>query len=90
MAWRAAALHVGKVVESSEVLDAARAVDPQAGGAARRLHDRPLHDLHRIVAGSRGYGPLHAVPFQALHDGSRYLIERCEVVTSPSAALPTV
>ncbi len=33
------------------------------------------------------YGPLHAVPFQALHDGSRYLIERCEVVTSPSAAL---
>ncbi len=33
------------------------------------------------------YGAAHAVPFHALHDGTRYLIERGEVVTCLSSAL---
>jgi len=33
------------------------------------------------------YGAAHAVPFHALHDGARYLIERGEVVTCLSSAL---
>jgi CHAT domain-containing protein/tetratricopeptide (TPR) repeat protein len=33
------------------------------------------------------YGVTHAVPFQALHDGQRFLIERLEIVISPSSDL---
>ena len=33
------------------------------------------------------HGPLHAVPFHALYDGGRYLIEDYEVTYSPSASL---
>lgn len=32
-------------------------------------------------------GSLHYLPFHALHDGERYLIERCEVSYAPSAAI---
>jgi CHAT domain-containing protein/Tfp pilus assembly protein PilF len=32
-------------------------------------------------------GGLHYLPFHALHDGDRYLIERCEVSYAPSAAI---
>jgi len=33
------------------------------------------------------YGPTHAVPFHALHDGERYLLESVEVTTCPSSSL---
>jgi len=33
------------------------------------------------------YGPMHAVPFHALYDGERYLIESMEVSVSPSSSL---
>jgi CHAT domain-containing protein len=33
------------------------------------------------------YGPMHGVPFHALHDGRRYLLERLEVVVCPSSSL---
>jgi CHAT domain-containing protein len=33
------------------------------------------------------YGPLHEVPFHALHDGDRYLLEAYEVSTCPSSSL---
>ncbi len=33
------------------------------------------------------FGPLHAVPFSALFDGERYLIERFEIQTAPSASI---
>lgn len=33
------------------------------------------------------YGPLHALPFNLLHDGAGYLIEQAEIVTLPGAAL---
>jgi nucleotide-binding universal stress UspA family protein len=113
-----AALRVVQVVESSEILDAALAVDPQACRAARRLRDRPLHDLHRIVAelapgldvdalvvrgvvaeelvrasssadlvvaGSRGYGPLHAVLAGAV-SGRLIREAACPVLVVPRGA----
>ena len=33
------------------------------------------------------HGGLHYLPFQALHDGDKYLIESCEVSYAPSAAI---
>jgi CHAT domain-containing protein len=33
------------------------------------------------------YGQLHALPFNLLHNGARYLIEEIEIVTLPSASL---
>ena len=33
------------------------------------------------------FGPLHAMPFAALFDGERYLIERFEIQTAPSASI---
>ncbi|HET6977082.1 MAG TPA: CHAT domain-containing protein [Pyrinomonadaceae bacterium] len=33
------------------------------------------------------HGGLHYLPFHALHDGERYLIENCEVSYAPSAAI---
>ncbi len=33
------------------------------------------------------FGPLHALPFAALFDGERYLIERFEIQTAPSASI---
>jgi CHAT domain-containing protein len=33
------------------------------------------------------YGPLHGIPFHALHDGTQYLVERLEVSASPSTRL---
>jgi CHAT domain-containing protein len=33
------------------------------------------------------YGPAHAVPFHALHDGRRYLLEAHEVTVCPSSSL---
>lgn len=32
-------------------------------------------------------GPLHGVPFHALHSGEHYLVERCEVTACPASSL---
>jgi nucleotide-binding universal stress UspA family protein len=45
-----AALRIVQVVHESQAIDAVLAVDPQSAGAARRLRERPLDDLHRVVA----------------------------------------
>jgi tetratricopeptide (TPR) repeat protein len=44
-----------------------------------------LADLDRIAIVP--HGPLHAIPFHALWDGTSYLIERAAVVAAPSASL---
>lgn len=69
-------------------------------GAIRLYKDarRILRSLHKTLiaplplpAGARlmivPYGPLHYLPFNILHDGTRYLIEQHEIVTLPTAAL---
>jgi CHAT domain-containing protein/tetratricopeptide (TPR) repeat protein len=59
-----------------------------------RLYDaliRPfaarLNHLRRLVIVP--YGDLHYLPFQLLHDGENYLIERLEVTLLPTASLMT-
>ena len=46
--------------------------------------ERSLQDRNLIIV---PHGSLHYLPFHALHDGDKYLIERCEVSYAPSAAI---
>ena len=57
----------------------------------RSLYDRLLRKVEPII-GKRHlvivpHGALHYLPFQALHDGQSYLIERREVSFAPSAVV---
>jgi CHAT domain-containing protein len=76
-----------------------RAADARSLRAVRTL-SRALHDLligpilsqvpdvesaQRLVIVP--FGALHALPFAALFDGERYLIERFEIHTAPSASI---
>jgi nucleotide-binding universal stress UspA family protein len=113
-----ASLRVIRVVESPGSVDATRAVDPQAAAAARRIRERPLDDLRRVVAeldhgvdadaavlygepaeelvrasfsadlvvaGSRGYGPLHALLAGAV-SGRLIRGAACPLIVVPRAA----
>ena len=57
----------------------------------RLLHDRLVHPLKPILERRKlvvvPYGALHYLPFHALHDGEKYLIEHCEISYAPSAAI---
>jgi CHAT domain-containing protein len=58
----------------------------------QQLHAALLAPLAPQLQGRRRltivpYGALHYLPFHLLHDGSRYLIERHEVVVLPAASL---
>lgn len=46
-----------------------------------------LEGCRRLVVAP--FGPLHYLPFAALHDGQRYLVEALEVVCLPAAELAT-
>lgn len=74
--------------------DLARRHAGRLAAATRRLleqlHDEllaPLGDLpgRRLVVVA--HGPLHEVPFHALHDGDSWLLERHEVSVAPSASV---
>ncbi|CAN5609752.1 CHAT domain-containing protein [soil metagenome] len=56
-----------------------------------RLYDLLVRPLEKYFAGTRlivvPAGPLHYVPFHALHDGERYMVERFETSYAPSAAV---
>lgn len=71
----------------------ARAADP-AGALRelRKLHAFLLAPLRTKLRGADRlvvlpYGLLHGIPFHALHDGERHVIERWEVVQAPSASI---
>src|SRR6185295_4076177 len=53
------------------------------------LYDLLLRPLENQIGERRlvivPHRALHYLPFQALHDGNHYLIERCEVSYAPSA-----
>ena len=56
---------------------------------ARALYDALIGPMERHIAGRRRllivpHGPLHHVPFHALHDGRRYVIDSHEVFFAPS------
>ncbi|NJN19176.1 MAG: CHAT domain-containing protein [Oscillochloris sp.] len=56
-----------------------------------RLYDLLMRPIAGLLAERRlviiPHRMLHYVPFQALYDGARYLIETHEIVTAPSAAI---
>ena len=65
---------------------------PDARSALRDLHELLLEPLTDRLAGAHRlvvvpHGLLHGVPFHALHDGQRYVIQDYEVLYSPSASL---
>lgn len=55
------------------------------------LYDRVFAPLEDAIKWRRliviPHGPLHYVPFHALHDGGRYLVDRFEISYAPSAAV---
>jgi len=76
-----------------------RSADARSNRAIRAL-SRALHDLlidpilaeRASVADAKRlvivpFGALHALPFAALTDGDKYLIERFEIQTAPSASI---
>lgn len=56
-----------------------------------KLHDHLLRDVEPLIGDRRmvvvPHRSLHYLPFQALHDGTSYLIERREISYAPSAAV---
>ncbi|OUC08352.1 hypothetical protein RY27_09510, partial [Litorilinea aerophila] len=63
----------------------------QLTGALARLHDLLIAPLASALSARRllviPYGSLHLLPFHALWDGRRYLLERYELSTAPSASV---
>ncbi len=57
----------------------------------RRLYDLLIAPLESLLAGSDlvivPFGPLHSLPFHALFDGRRYLVDRFSVCYQPSASI---
>jgi CHAT domain-containing protein/tetratricopeptide (TPR) repeat protein len=55
------------------------------------LHEWLVRPLERMLENRKlvvvPHGKLHYLPFHALHDGDRYLIERGEISVAPSAAI---
>lgn len=58
---------------------------------AKQLYDYLIAPAKEIVAANHliiiPHGPLHYLPFQALYDGNRYLIERYAISYAPSATV---
>lgn len=61
--------------------------------AGQELHRLLLHDathaLHKPTVYVSPHGPLHYLPFAALHDGSQYFSDRFTLVTVPSGTVLT-
>lgn len=67
------------------------ALEPNARALLKRLYHLILapiaewaSEYQRLIV--IPHGPLHHVPFAALHDGQGYLVERFELATAPSAS----
>jgi len=57
----------------------------------QKLHGSLVRPLQQIIERRNliiiPYGRLHYLPFHALYDGDKYLIEHCEISYSPSSAI---
>jgi CHAT domain-containing protein/tetratricopeptide (TPR) repeat protein len=83
---------VAALTGTADALTSLPRLEAKARSLLRRLWDRLLAPVaDRIAQASRlivaPFGPLHYLPFQALHDGQRYLVERLPVSMSPSASV---
>lgn len=86
---------IGRAVASAgrELSDSR--VDRQLGEVRRELgalHNRLIAPIGDRLAGASKllivpHGALHALPFNALWDGRRHLIESCEIVYAPSVSM---
>ncbi|MDQ3701678.1 MAG: CHAT domain-containing protein [Chloroflexota bacterium] len=80
---------------TAEALGAGEPIDGlrwNADGVLRALYQALLEPVAGQLAGRERlvvvpYGPSHGVPWHALHDGRRYLLEALTVSTCPSSAL---
>jgi CHAT domain-containing protein len=69
-----------------------QALEANAQGLSRKLYDVLVHPVESHIPPDGRlllvpYGALHTLPFHALYDGQRYLIERCEIAYLASAAM---
>lgn len=70
----------------------AKRLHVDADSALRALHDAVIPPMIAAIQDGSTlivipHGPLHAVPFAALHNGEGYLVEAYEIITAPSAGL---
>lgn len=80
---------------TAEAIGAGEPIDGlrwNADGVLRALYQALLEPVAERLAGRERlvvvpYGPTHLVPWHALHDGRRYLLEALTVSTCPSSAL---
>jgi CHAT domain-containing protein/tetratricopeptide (TPR) repeat protein len=68
------------------------ALEANARGLLSRLYQACHAPLVEALAGANRliivpHGALHYLPFQALHDGTAYLLERCEISYLPGSSL---
>ncbi len=68
------------------------ALEANAQGLSRKLYEMLIHPVESHIPPDGRlllvpYGALHTLPFHALYNGQRYLIERCEIAYLPSAAM---
>ncbi|MEJ2733244.1 MAG: CHAT domain-containing protein [Anaerolineae bacterium] len=83
-------LNLGAVPKSGSSGGSALAANAQ--GLLRQIYDRLLAPLSDELAPYRQlivvpHGPLHYLPFHALHDGHSYLLERYEISYLPGASV---
>jgi CHAT domain-containing protein len=69
-----------------------QALEANAQRLSRKLYDVLIHPVESYIPPDGRlllvpYGALHTLPFHALYNGRRYLIERCEIAYLPSAAM---
>ena len=87
--WHLNLAATGRALAGGQPLDG---LGRNARGILEALYRALIQPAERFLGGVERlvvvpFGPTHAVPFHALHDGRRYLLERLEVSTAPSSSL---
>jgi CHAT domain-containing protein/tetratricopeptide (TPR) repeat protein len=85
-------LNLDATARASAARQSLNALDRNARAILEALYRILLKPIEQHLAGRARlvvvpYGPTHWVPFHALHDGRRYLLEALEVSTCPSSSL---
>lgn len=65
------------------------AIQKTGQNLSRELLQDPLAAVRKPVLYVSPHGPLHYLPFAALHDGSQYLADRVTLITVPSGTVLT-
>ncbi|MEW5866321.1 MAG: CHAT domain-containing tetratricopeptide repeat protein [Bacillota bacterium] len=89
IAWLYADLDIMQTAGRDFVAANIRQLLTSCNDHARAIYDVLVAPVEEHIAGRRRllivpHGPLHHVPFHALYDGNRYIIDRHEVFVTPS------